>query len=100
MAVHAHSVRISERTHRLLSELKHTTGQSMPAIIEQAVDRWQRELLLREANAAWAAIIADPVASADIKSERAMWETTVADGLDSDDWRDDAGASTRYARNR
>ncbi len=35
----------------------------MPAIIEQAVDRWQREHLLREANAAWAAIVADPAAS-------------------------------------
>ena len=59
MVTHAHSVRISERTHRALSQLKRSTGQSMPAIIEQAVDRWQREHLLREANAAWAAILAD-----------------------------------------
>ncbi len=95
MVIHAHSVRISERTHRVLSQLKHSTGQSMPAIIEQAVDRWQRELLLREANAAWAAILADPGASAEIEGERALWETTVADGLEPEDWRDDAGAGTR-----
>ena len=95
MPAHAHTVRISERTHRALSQLKRSTGQSMPAIIEQAVDRWQREHLLREANAAWAAIIADPAENAEVEAERGVWEATVADGLDPEDWRDDAGAGTR-----
>ena len=95
MVTHAYTVRISERTHRALSDLRRSTGQSMPAIIEQAVDRWQREQLLREANAAWAAIVADPAASAEILAERALWEGTVADGLDPEGWRDDADAGTR-----
>ena len=95
MTTHVRTVRISERTHRALSQLKRSTGRSMPALIEQAVERWQREHLLCEANAAWAAIIADPAASAEIEAERALWETTVADGLEPEDWRDDAGAGTR-----
>ena len=88
-------MRISERTHRALSELKRSTGQSMPAIIEQAVDRWQREHLLREANAAWTTIFADPAARAEIAAERELWDTTVADGLHPEDWRDDADPGTR-----
>lgn len=95
MTMHVHTVRISERTHRALSQLKRSTGQSMPAIIEQAVERWQREHLLREANAAWAAIVADPAASAEIEAERALWEATVADGLEPEDWRDDADTGSR-----
>lgn len=95
MSTHVRTVRISERTHRTLSQLKHSTGQSMPSLIEQAVERWQREHLLREANAAWAAIIADPAARAEIEAERALWDATVADGLEPEDWRDDADAGTR-----
>lgn len=90
MAQHAHTVRITERTHQTLTELKRSTGRSMPALIEQAVERWEREHLLREANADWAEIIADPAASAEIEAERALWDATVADGLEAEEWRDDA----------
>ena len=92
--MHVRTVPISERTHRALSHLKRRTGQSVPAIIEQAVDRWQREYLLHEANAAWAAFVADPATSAEIEAERALWDATVADGLGLEDWRNDADAST------
>jgi len=50
------------------------------------------EHILREANAAWAAIIADPAARAEVEAERTLWDATLADGLESEDWRDDAGA--------
>lgn len=49
-------------------------------------EHWKREKLLREANAAWERIIADPIARAEIEAERALWDNAVADGLDAEDW--------------
>lgn len=90
-----HTVRINDRTHRVLRDLSAQTGQSMPAMIEQAVEHWRREELLRAANEAWARIIADPVARAEIEAERALWENVVADGLEPEDWGFDADADAR-----
>ncbi len=72
------TVRINDRTHQTLRKLAKQTGKSMPAMIDEAVERWRREQLLRDANAAWAAIIADPTARAEIEAERALWDGAAA----------------------
>ena len=88
-------VRISAQTHATLRELAAQRGQSMAQVVEQAVERERREQLLREANDAWAAIVADPEARAEIAAERALWDAMLADGLEPEDWSGDAGAGTR-----
>jgi hypothetical protein len=50
------------------------------------IERRSHEELLREANAAWARIIADPAARAEIDAERALWDATVGDGLEPENW--------------
>lgn len=61
-------------------------GESTATILEQAVERFQREQLLNEANAAWAAILADPTAAAEVAAEQALWDQTLADGLADEEW--------------
>jgi hypothetical protein len=53
-------------------------------VVERAVEHYRRELFLADLNAAYARLRADPVAWRDELAERALWETTLADGLD--DW--------------
>lgn len=79
-------VRVTEATHRALRELSMQRGESTATILEQAVERFQREQLLNEANAAWAAILADPTAAAEVAAEQALWDQTLADGLADEEW--------------
>lgn len=81
-----HLVRVSEATHRTLRELTARRGETMTAIVEQAVERYRREAWLAEANAAWAAIRADPGAMAEVRAEQELWDQTLADGLEEEEW--------------
>ena len=76
-----HVVRVTDRTHRALRELAQQTGASTPAIIERAIDRYQQDQLIELANAQWAALLADPVARAELKAEDAFWDRLAGDGL-------------------
>ncbi len=50
--------------------------------MDEPIDR--RELLLEEANVAYAALRADPEAWREELDELATWEATLADGLDDE----------------
>jgi predicted transcriptional regulator len=81
-----HMVRVNERTHQALRELSASRRESMSAIIERAVDELAREEFFRAANEEWAAILADPVARAEMEAEDKLWEATLMDGLKDDPW--------------
>jgi hypothetical protein len=51
---------------------------------EDATEQHRRLVILGVTNAAYAALRADPVAWAQLQAERAEWESTLADGLESD----------------
>jgi predicted transcriptional regulator len=78
------TVRVSEHTHELLRKLATATGEPLQKVLERAVENYQREQFFAELNEAYARLRADPVAWEEELAERAMWETTLADGLD--DW--------------
>jgi hypothetical protein len=86
-ATRQHVVRVTERTHRALRERAEQTGSSTPAIIEQAIERYQREHIVGLANARWAAIMADPATRAELEGEDAFWDRLAGDGLPVDEWR-------------
>ncbi len=86
VASRQYTVRVNEATHRALRELTARSGESTAALLERVVARYQREQLLAEANAAWAEIRADPAASAEIATEQALWEQTLDDGLEREEW--------------
>ena len=76
------TIRVSLRTRDLLQELAQTSGSSMQAVLEQALEQYRRQQLLEETNAAYTALRAAPQAWADLEQERLAWEQTLADGLE------------------
>lgn len=81
-----HMVRVNERTHQALSDLSNECGESMSAILDRIVQRHRREQRLEEANRAWARVLADPTARAEVEAEDALWDGTFADGLEPEEW--------------
>lgn len=75
-------VRVSCDTHGRLRDLAEASGDSMTSIVDRAVRRYQRQQFWAEYDAVYAAIVADPVASAAIAVEDALWDTASADGLE------------------
>jgi predicted transcriptional regulator len=78
------TVRVSEHTHELLRKLAEASGEPLQKVLERAVENYRRQQFYAEFNAAFERLRADPVAWEEELAERALWETTLADGLD--DW--------------
>ena len=77
------TVRISNASRNILRELAAKEGASMQAIIDKAVESYRRQLFLEEVNKAYAALRQDTKAWSQIEKERAAWDTTLEDGLES-----------------
>lgn len=75
------TVQFTEAIRQLLGELSARTGESRQAILEAALERYRRELLLEGANRAYAALWSDSGAWREELEERALWERSLADGL-------------------
>ncbi len=80
------TVPVTEATHRALQDLATQAGEPMIVVLACAVERYRREQLLRDANDAWAAIKADPVARREFEDEDKAWEGTLMDGLEDERW--------------
>jgi predicted transcriptional regulator len=91
--------RISERTHRTLKQLAAGTGRTFEQVIEDALALYEREQLLQGINAGYAALRADAQAWAAEQDERAIWDASIADGLDaaSDDLEKEQSQRVRGA---
>jgi hypothetical protein len=79
-------VRVSESTHSILRDLAEESGDPMTVVLDRAVELYRREQLFALAAAQWQAIQGDPEARAELAAEYAIWETTVADGLERETW--------------
>jgi predicted transcriptional regulator len=77
------TVRISSESHRVLKSLAESTGKSLQAVLEDAIEERTRRLYLEGLNADYAALQADPKAAAEFKKEVAAWDVTNADGLET-----------------
>lgn len=77
------TVRIKPATHAKLRTLAEKSGQSMPDLLEQAVESLRRQLFLDAADAAYATLRQDPKAWQAELDERMLWEATLSDGLDT-----------------
>jgi len=76
------TVRIKPESHSKLKELAATSGESMPDMLEKAIDSYYREKFLESVNRAYAALRADPKAWAEELAERRLLEGTLADGIE------------------
>jgi predicted transcriptional regulator len=76
------TIRVSLRARDLLQKLAQTSGSSMQAVLEQALEQYRRQQLLEATNAAYAALRAAPEAWANLEQERLAWEQTRAESLE------------------
>jgi predicted transcriptional regulator len=76
------TIRVSEKTHRILQELAATIGAPMSDVVDQALELYRRQRMFAQANAAYAALRTDPIASAEWDAEIAAWDATLTDGLE------------------
>jgi predicted transcriptional regulator len=80
----AETVRIKPETHAKLRELAGRTGETLPELLEKAVEAFRRKQFLVECNRAYQALKSDPKAWAEELKERETWEATLLDGLQED----------------
>ena len=76
------TVRVSQETRQALRELAEQTGDPIHKVLAKAVEAYRRQYILEEANAAYAALRADPEAWREEQEERQAWDVTMADGLE------------------
>jgi hypothetical protein len=76
------SIRVRPHTYRILEEMAKDRGESIPDALDHLVEELRQWRMLQKANEAYAAIAADPEADAAWRAEIAVWDVTLADGLD------------------
>ncbi|HUG14489.1 MAG TPA: ribbon-helix-helix protein, CopG family [Thermomicrobiales bacterium] len=82
----SHNVRITEATHRAVSELAAQSGNSFGEIIERAVDRYRREQMFALAAEQLQAIQDDPELRAEMDAEYAMFDAVAVEALEREEW--------------
>jgi hypothetical protein len=78
------TVRIKEETRAVLRELAKQAHEPMQETLAKAVETYRRQQFLEQASAAYAALRADPEAWRGELEERALWDTTLPDGLEDE----------------
>lgn len=78
------TVRISTPTRDILRQLADQAGEPMQVILDKAIEAYRRQHFLEKANEAFQTLRSDPEAWENEQSERAAWDSTLADGLEDD----------------
>jgi hypothetical protein len=75
-------IRISPRSKAVLRTLAKKEGKPMQAVLDEAVEYYQRDKFLDEVNAAFTNLRSDPKAWKEEHAERALWDKTLKDGIE------------------
>ena len=78
------SVRVRPDTRAKLQELAKESGQSVADVVDAAIDAYRRRRFLLGLAADFAALRSDPQAWSQELQERAEWEVTLGDNLESE----------------
>ena len=77
-------IRIDKAAHAELRRLAKTEGKPMQEVLSAAIERYRREQIIAQTNAAFVALRRDRKAWKEELAERKLWESTLADGLTHD----------------
>lgn len=75
---------ISEEACLRLNHIAKRTGSSKQLIIDEAIERLERENILNQVNEAYASQKKDPEKLREFEEEMALWDVTLSDGLDDE----------------
>lgn len=78
----SHLIAINKHTLKMLKKLEKDTGLSSETILHQAVDAFMRDKILHGIDDAYDVIRQDPNLLKEELEERALWDTTLQDGLE------------------
>ena len=78
------TVRIDGQTHEALRTLAEHLHMPMQGVLAQAIELFRRQLMVEEANAAYAALRANADAQRELDTERAIFANALMDGLHDD----------------
>ena len=60
------------------------SGESMPKVLDNAIEAYRRQKFLEQANAAYRALKSNAKSWKEERAEREAWNATLADGLEGD----------------
>jgi predicted transcriptional regulator len=83
MAMVSTTVRITDEMRATLRQLAEEEHETMQAILARALERYRRERMFERADEVYAAMTAEEWAEEE--AERALWDTTLMDGLEDDE---------------
>ena len=78
------NIRISPRSKAALRTLAKQEGKPMQAILDAAIEHYQRDKFLDDVNAAFAHLKSDSKAWREEQTERALWDKTLGDGIENE----------------
>jgi predicted CopG family antitoxin len=74
------TIRITDKTYKILKEIKTTSGESMQSIIEKALENYKEKQFWNEVNQAFKSLKKSPDWSEELE-ERELWSNTTSDGM-------------------
>jgi hypothetical protein len=84
MATGSATIRITNESRDTVRELARETGLRQREILDLAVEAYRRQLFLKNANSAFAALRAQPTAWGAEQAERDAWDGALGDGIEAD----------------
>jgi hypothetical protein len=95
------TVRVEPKLHATLRALSAAEQRSISQVIEEAVDRYQKENFWKAMHEGFVRLRANPVAWREYQEEAALWDSTIGDGWDdeepyftAEETRDEIAATT------
>lgn len=79
-------VRIKEETHQRLQQLAKSSRRSLPDVLDEAIKQYEKQRFLADCDAAYTRLREDQEAWQDELDERALWDNTLSDGLEDDEY--------------
>ena len=74
-------IRVSDSAYSKLDKIVENTGFSRQEVIDRAVANLEREMILQQANEAYAMLRKDKKLWQEEQEEMALWDATLSDGL-------------------
>jgi hypothetical protein len=78
------TIRITNRSRETVRTLAREMGLQQQVVLDLAVEAYRRQVFLRDANSAYAALRDNPAAWGAEQEERAAWDAAVGDGVERD----------------
>lgn len=79
------TVRVEKTLHTKLKELSEVEHRPISQVIEEAIDRYEREKFWAAMHESFARLRADPTAWQEYQDETAIWDSMSGDGLEDEE---------------